>query len=165
MTDVVDAQTRSRMMAGIRSSNTKPEKLVRTALHRRGLRFARSSLGLAGRPDAVMPRWKVVVFVNGCFWHLHGCNLSKIPSSNPEFWTAKLFANKARDKKNFQALVEAGWHILTVWECALRGPRARVHFDQKMDEVTNWVRDPEKSICCDVSSNGLVYRKGIDESN
>ena len=165
MIDVVDASTRSRMMRGIRPSNTKPERLIRSALHRRGLRFARSSLELVGRPDAVLPRWRVAVFVNGCFWHLHGCKLSKMPGSNHEFWSAKLLANQIRDRRNVEALVETGWRILTVWECALRGADAKSQFDRWMEEVTIWIRSQNISGCCDVSGAGVIYRKGFDESN
>lgn len=153
------------MMAGIRSLNTKPERLVRTALHRRGLRFARSSLGLAGRPDVVLPRWGVAVFVNGCFWHLHGCKLSKFPRNNPDFWSTKLLANQARDKRNVQALVKEGWRVLNVWECALRGAVANAQFDRKIEEVVAWIRRPTGVVICDVSSAGIIYRKGFDASN
>lgn len=165
MTDVVDARTRSRMMAGIRSLNTKPEKLVRAALHRSGLRFARSSLGLAGRPDVVLPHWGVAVFVNGCFWHLHGCKWSKLPSNNSDFWSTKLLGNQARDKRNVQALIKAGWRVLNVWECALRGTEANIQFDQRVKEVAAWIRRPGDAVICDVSNAGIIYRKGFDASN
>lgn len=165
MIDVVDASTRSRMMAGIRPSNTKPERLVRSALHRRGLRFARSPLNLLGRPDAVLPKWRVAVFVNGCFWHLHGCKLSKMPGSNQKFWSIKLLANQIRDRRNAEALVETGWRVLYVWECALRGVDASVQFEQRMNEVAIWVRNQHMAVYCDVSGVGVIYRKGFDESN
>lgn len=165
MTDVVDTQTRSRMMAGIRSLNTKPERLVRAALHRCGLRFARSSLGLTGRPDVVLPHWGVAVFVNGCFWHLHECKLSKLPRNNPDFWSTKLLANQARDKWNILALVNGGWRVLNVWECALRGAEAKAQFAQRIQEVADWIRLPTDAVICDVSSAGIIYRKGSDASN
>jgi DNA mismatch endonuclease (patch repair protein) len=165
MIDVVNASTRSRMMAGIRPSNTKPERLVRSALHRRGLRFARSSLGLVGQPDAVLPRWRVAVFVNGCFWHLHGCKLSKLPTSNPEFWSAKLLANQIRDSRNVAALVGTGWRVLCVWECALRGADAKNWFGQWMEDVNVWIRSQDVAVYCDVSGAGVIYKAGFDESN
>ena len=165
MTDVVSPSTRSRMMAGVRSTNTKPELLVRSALHRRGLRFSRSPRGLPGRPDAVLPHWKVAVFVNGCFWHLHGCKLSKLPSSNSEFWKAKLRANRARDIRNVRELLRSGWRVLIVWECSLRGASATRDFDQTADLMAHWIRDLRARCCCDVSHLGIDYRDNIDESN
>lgn len=165
MVDVVDVKTRSQMMAGIKSSNTRPEKLVRAALHRRGMRFARSTLGLPGKPDAVLPRWRVAIFVNGCFWHLHGCRLSKSPSTRTEFWSAKLLANQNRDKRNVQALLGANWRVLTIWECSMRGTDAMQQFDFAMDAVGQWIREQPLVAWCDVSSSGVVYRENIDESN
>ena len=165
MIDVVDASTRSRMMAGICPSNTKPERLVRSALHCRGLRFARSSLGLAGRSDAVLLRWRVAVFVNGCFWHLHGCKLSKLPTSNPEFWSAKLLANQIRDRRNVEALVEKGSRVLYVSECALRGADAKNQFGRWMEDVKVWIRSQDVAVYCDISVAGVIYKAVFDESN
>lgn len=165
MVDVVDVKTRSLMMSGIRSSNTRPEKAVRAALHRRGMRFARSTLGLPGKPDVVLPRWRVAVFVNGCFWHLHDCRLSKSPSARTEFWSVKLLANQERDGRNIQALLGANWRVLTVWECAMRGLNAIRQFDFVMDSVGQWIREQPQVAWCDVSSSGLVYREKINESN
>lgn len=165
MVDVVDVKTRSRMMAGIKSSNTRPEKIVRAALHRRGMRFARSALGLPGKPDAVLPRWRVAVFVNGCFWHMHGCRLSKTPSTKTEFWSAKLLANQSRDKRNIQTLLNTNWRVLTVWECSMRGSVAIQQFDFVMDAVSHWIRETPQIAWCDVSGSGLVYREEIDASN
>jgi DNA mismatch endonuclease (patch repair protein) len=154
------------MMAGIRSSDTKPEKLVRSALHRRGLRFARSSIGLPGRPDAVLPHWGVALFVNGCFWHMHGCKLSKAPGSNADFWSIKLKANHSRDQRNIVALIQSGWRVLNVWECALRGSEAMNQFDARMDAVTTWIREQRKKyVLCDVSGSKLTWRESIDEGN
>jgi len=165
MTDVVNRQMRSRMMAGIRSSNTKPEKLVRSALHQRGLRFARSSIGLIGRPDVVLPHWRVAVFVHGCFWHLHKCKLSTMPLSNVEFWANKLLANQARDRRTVDELVASGWRVLTVWECALRGASAKNDFERMMDAVAEWIRGPKTAIYCDVSKIGLFFLESINEGN
>lgn len=140
MTDTVDPATRSRMMAGIRGRNTKPEVKVRKALHALGFRFARNSKGLPGRPDLVLPRWKVAVFVNGCFWHWHGCHLSRIPASNAEFWLAKLTGNRARDVRVVSQLLGNGWRVLTVWECSLRGSAGGAAFDADMLRVAGWIR-------------------------
>lgn len=121
MTDIVDQQTRSRMMAGIRGKNTKPELLLRRALHARGFRFRIHSSKVHGRPDIVLPKHRAVIFVHGCFWHRHeGCRYTTNPSTRPEFWQAKFEANVARDSDVRATLLERGWRVATVWECALR---------------------------------------------
>lgn len=127
-------------MAGIKSRNTKPEIKVRKALHAQGFRFARSGLNLSGKPDVILPRWKVVVFVHGCFWHLHVCHLSKTPASNTEFWTEKLAKNVERDSRIVAKLLEEGWRVLIIWECALRGKHAEDVFGLEMSGVASWIR-------------------------
>lgn len=122
MADIVDANTRSRMMAGIRSKNTKPELLLRSALHATGLRYRLHGAKLPGKPDLVFAKHQAVVFVHGCFWHRHSyCRFATTPATHPEFWMAKFSANIERDKRNVAALLENGWRIATVWECALKG--------------------------------------------
>ncbi|WP_338501531.1 DNA mismatch endonuclease Vsr [Sphingomonas kaistensis] len=121
MSDVVDRTTRSRMMANIRGKNTKPEVELRSALHRRGLRFRIHDKRLPGRPDIVFPKYKAVVHVHGCYWHRHrGCRFATTPSSNIEFWQAKFNSNVDRDWKTDRALKEAGWRTFVVWECSMR---------------------------------------------
>ena len=123
MTDIVDQQTRSRMMSGIRGKNTKPELALRRALHARGFRFRLPSGKVYGRPDLVLPKHRAVVFVHGCFWHRHeGCRYATVPATRPEFWRAKFDANVARDNAIRTRLLENGWRVATVWECALRKP-------------------------------------------
>lgn len=117
--DVVDRATRSRMMSGIRGRDTKPEKLVRSFLHRAGLRF-RLHAPLPGKPDLVFPKHHAVVFVHGCFWHRHdGCRYATMPSSNAEFWQAKFDANVARDSRVARQLRKEGWRVFVLWECRL----------------------------------------------
>ena len=107
-------------MSRIRGRDTRPEKLVRSLLHRLGFRFSLKRRDLPGRPDIVLPRHKTVVFVHGCFWHRHaGCRNSVLPKTRPEFWLAKLDGNVARDRRNVAALKRLGWKVLTVWECEL----------------------------------------------
>jgi DNA mismatch endonuclease (patch repair protein) len=142
MADVVDAATRSRMMANITSKNTKPELLVRHQLHARGLRYVLGGAGLPGRPDIVFPKWKVAVFVHGCFWHWHACHLSRLPSSNRKFWRAKLGKNQTRDTVSLLALLSAGWRVATIWECALRGSVALHQLNRNMDALSKWVKSP-----------------------
>ena len=123
MTDIVDQQTRSLMMSGIRGKNTKPELALRRALHARGFRFRLHSGKVHGRPDLVLPKHRAVVFVHGCFWHRHkGCRYATVPATRPEFWRAKFDANVARDRTVRTTLLDGGWRVATVWECALRKP-------------------------------------------
>jgi len=121
MTDTVTPETRSRMMSGIRAKNTKPEKMVRSALFAAGYRFRIHRKDLPGSPDIVLPGKKVAIFVHGCFWHRHkGCNLAKLPSSNSDFWRNKLDGNVERDRNAIEELNLLGWRVMTVWECATR---------------------------------------------
>jgi len=123
MTDVVDRQTRSRMMAGIRGRNTKPELAVRSHLHRAGLRF-RLHAPLPGTPDLTLPKWLAVVFVNGCFWHRHrGCKYAYQPRSNRVFWKRKFSATVERDSRKAQLLRAIGWRVFVLWECELTAAR------------------------------------------
>lgn len=125
MADVVDKATRSRMMAGIRGRDTKPEITVRRIMFAAGLRYRLHRKDLPGSPDIVLSGKRVVVFVNGCFWHQHsGCRFAKLPSSNQEFWFEKLRRNVERDRESISALVDAGWRVLTIWECAVRDSNA-----------------------------------------
>ena len=108
-------------MAGIKGKDTKPELTLRRALHARGFRFRLHTKNVPGRPDLMFPKYKSVVFVHGCFWHRHaGCRYTTTPATRPEFWQAKFEANVARDNAVRDMLLEAGWRVATVWECALR---------------------------------------------
>jgi DNA mismatch endonuclease, patch repair protein len=121
VTDIVDAETRSRMMAAIRGRNTKPELVVRRFLHRCGLRFRVHSRTLPGRPDIALPKYKAIVNVHGCFWHRHsGCRYAYMPKTRLEFWTEKLRRNVERDGENDARLQNMGWNVLTIWECEVR---------------------------------------------
>ena len=119
--DTVDAETRSRMMSGIRGKDTKPEMAVRRFLHARGYRYRLHRKDLAGRPDIVISRLKVCIFVHGCFWHRHpGCPFATTPKTRPEFWSEKFKKNVDRDLGNIDALEADGWKVLVVWECELK---------------------------------------------
>jgi DNA mismatch endonuclease (patch repair protein) len=135
MADIVTPAVRSRMMSGIRGKNTKPEILVRSFLHRRGLRFRLHSSKLPGRPDLVLPRYRSVVFVHGCFWHQHpGCRFAYMPKSNVERWQKKFSENRARDFEAVRALEAQGWSVFTIWECQVRDDAA---LEQLVDRIRN----------------------------
>lgn len=144
MTDIVDQQTRSRMMAGIRGQNTKPELIVRKALHARGFRFRIHTAKILGRPDIALPRYRAVIFVHGCFWHRHeGCRYATSPSTRPDFWNAKFAANIARDNKVRQDLTDRGWRVATIWECALKNKQEA---DAAIERLSVWLKSDEKWI-------------------
>ena len=120
MNNRISPEVRSRMMAQVRSKGTKPEMAVRRMLHGMGYRYRLHLSNLPGKPDLVFPSKRKVVFVNGCFWHLHtGCRGSHIPSTNREYWLGKLQRNQARDNENSKTLESDGWSVTVVWECQL----------------------------------------------
>lgn len=121
LADVVDAATRSRMMSGIRNRDTFPEVIVRRGLHRLGFRYRLHPRDVIGRPDFVLPKYRVAVFVHGCFWHGHDCHLFRLPSTRRQFWRNKISANRHRDETVRAALRAEGWRQLVVWECAFKG--------------------------------------------
>lgn len=144
VTDIVDKQTRSRMMAGIRGKDTKPELILRRALHARGYRFRLHSKNVPGRPDLVFPKHRAVVFVHGCFWHRHAnCRFATTPSTRPEFWQKKFESNVARDSAVAATLRGRGWRVATVWECALRKPDT---IQAAADRVSLWLLSGEMQI-------------------
>lgn len=123
--DVVDAETRSRMMSGIRGKNTKPELVVRRALLAANYSYRLHRAELPGRPDIVVPRSGAAILVHGCFWHAHhGCRFAKMPATRSEFWRDKLRANCERDADHSALLNLLGWRVLIVWECATRAKGA-----------------------------------------
>ncbi len=139
MVDIVPAEVRSRMMSGIRGTNTKPELLLRKGLHALGFRFRLHDRSLPGKPDIVLPRYKAVIFAHGCFWHGHDCHLFKWPSTRPEFWQAKIARNRTVDLRTEAALSEAGWRQATVWECALKG-KTRLPLEEVILSCAEWLK-------------------------
>lgn len=136
--DIVDRQTRSRMMSGIRGRDTRPELLVRKGLFGRGFRYRLHVPDLPGKPDLVFPKYSAVIFVNGCFWHGHDCHLFRMPSTRPEFWRKKIEGNIARDKATKQRLGDMGWRQMTIWECAVKG-RTRLPLEDVLDRTAMWL--------------------------
>jgi DNA mismatch endonuclease (patch repair protein) len=126
-------------MAAIRGSHTKPELLVRKAMHAAGLRYRLHVKQLPGRPDLVFPKYRAVVFVNGCFWHQHDCHLFKWPGTRQDFWHEKIGRNAANDEKAIATLLQTGWRVAIVWECALKG-RTRLDETEAMQRLAGWVR-------------------------
>ena len=145
MADIVDPATRSRMMSGIRSRNTRIEIVVRKGLFALGYRYRMDVRSLPGRPDIVLPRWNVAVLVHGCFWHAHDCGLYRIPATRQDFWREKLEGNAQRDRRNEATLKNAGWRIAIVWECALRG-RGASALSEVVNSLHEWIRGREQMI-------------------
>lgn len=123
--DVLTAEQRRLNMSRIRGKDTKPEMLLRRGLHAAGLRFRLHVSDLPGRPDIVLPRYRAAILIHGCFWHGHDCKLFKLPTTRREFWTKKISGNRARDERSAEALHRAGWRVMTVWECSVKGPARR----------------------------------------
>jgi DNA mismatch endonuclease (patch repair protein) len=138
MPDVVSSQKRSQMMAGIRGKDTKPELAMRKALHSKGFRYRLHDARLPGKPDIVLPRYNAVVQINGCFWHGHDCHLFKWPSTRIEFWRHKIIRNRRNDFDNIRLLERAGWRVLIVWECALKGKR-KLSLDDLTARASSWL--------------------------
>lgn len=145
MVDVVDQKTRSRMMSGIRGKNTKPEILIRKALHAGGFRFRLHRKNLPGSPDIVLPKYRAVILVNGCFWHGHQCRLFKWPKSRPEFWRNKIEGNMRRDQQKLSELKRMGWRVCVLWECAIKGA-SEEHLNRVIENVSNWLKGGESSL-------------------
>ena len=120
MADVVSKAKRSEMMAGIRGKDTEPEMIIRRGLHARGYRFRLHRKDLPGKPDIILPRYRVAIFVNGCFWHGHDCHLFKSPKTREAFWREKICGNIVRDRAKIEALKSAGWRVGVIWECLIR---------------------------------------------
>ena len=147
MADVVSRAVRSRMMAGIKGQDTQPEKLIRQGLFARGFRFRLHPKGLPGRPDLVLPAYGAAIFIHGCFWHLHGddCPLFKWPGTREQWWRDKLEGTAERDARKRRELMRAGWWVLTLWECALKGP-TRQPLDTLLDRIERWLRHDERHL-------------------
>ena len=139
MPDILTKSQRHQCMSHIRGKNTKPEILVRKGLHARGFRFRLHNNKLPGSPDIVLPKYGVAIMVNGCFWHGHkGCRYATKPESNVEFWETKIARNRHRDEVTNAHLEALGWHVITVWECELRGESILA---SRLDELAEEIRE------------------------
>ncbi|MBQ3660512.1 MAG: DNA mismatch endonuclease Vsr [Firmicutes bacterium] len=113
-------EQRSINMSHIRSKNTKPEEVVRKYLFAKGFRYRKNDARYPGKPDLVLPKYHTIIFINGCFWHHHGCSRSSLPKTNQDYWIPKIQRNVERDQQNIKALEDAGWQVIVIWECELK---------------------------------------------
>ena len=131
---------RSKNMRAIRARDTRPELLLRRALHAAGLRYRLHETKLPGAPDLVFPKYRAVLFVHGCFWHMHSCRYFKTPETRADFWIKKLDANRDRDRRVRMALLDSGWRVGVVWECALRSS-VKAGNPDLVEKVGAWLRN------------------------
>lgn len=134
MSDIFSFQKRSDIMSKIGGKNTKPEILVRKFLFSKGFRYRINVKTLPGKPDIVLPKYKTVIFVNGCFWHGHNCKKGNLPSSNIDFWKGKISNNKLRDDKNSDLLIKLGWKVIIIWQCEISKIDNRIKILNKLLE-------------------------------
>ena len=135
MDDNHSKEVRSMNMSHIRSTNSKPEEIVRKYLFSKGLRYRKNVSNMPGKPDIVLRKYKTVIFVNGCFWHQHDCGRFVMPSSNTEYWSNKISRNVERDKTNIELLKAQGWKVLVIWECQLKKKVADIYLSQLYQSI------------------------------
>ena len=143
MADTKTPAERSENMSRIRSTNTKPEEIVRKYLFSHGFRYRKNDKRYPGKPDIVLPKYRTIIFVNGCFWHMHGCSRSRLPRSNQEYWKPKIERNIQRDAENQQKLEADGWKVIVVWECELKKRIAEERLSRLCEEIKADI--PQKS--------------------
>ncbi len=141
--DIVSKEKRSRMMAGIRGKDTRPEIILRKGLHRIGFRYLLHDRRLPGKPDLVFPKYNAVLFAHGCFWHGHDCPLFKWPKTRESFWREKITRNRELDARTISALARTGWRQGVVWECSLKG-RNRLPDGKVIEICAEWLRSEEE---------------------
>lgn len=141
--DVLSPENRHKNMSHIRSKNTKPEKQIRSALHKAGFRYRICDKRYPGKPDLIFQRYYAVIFINGCFWHAHeGCQYFVFPKSNQDFWEKKFTRNKERDAENLKYYKDQCWRVCMVWECAIRGKDSKKKIESIKDQIIEWLEDP-----------------------
>lgn len=137
MADVHEPKTRSYNMSQIKATDTKPEMIVRKYLHSQGFRYRLHVKDLPGKPDLVLPKYKTVIFVHGCFWHAHeGCEYFKMPKSRIDYWKPKLLGNRERDQQHYRKLNEIGWEVIIIWECELKSEEIGNTLHDVIDRLT-----------------------------
>ena len=141
MTDTLSPENRSRLMANVHGKDTAIEKKVRSLLHKKGYRFRKHVAGLPGSPDIVLSKYRATIFVHGCFWHGHAdCRKSRLPTTRHAFWEEKRFANLERDARKIAELINAGWRVAVVWQCALEKSAS---FLNSIDILEKWITSEE----------------------
>lgn len=136
MSDIYSKSKRSDIMSKISGKETKPEILVRKFLFSRGYRFRKNAKELPGKPDIVLPKYKTVIFVHGCFWHGHSCKRGALPESNRDFWQEKINKNIERDSRNILQLKEKGWSVIIIWQCEMKNKEDKeIRFNKLIDEL------------------------------
>lgn len=138
MADNHSQEVRSMNMSHIRSTNSKPEEIVRKYLFSKGFRYRKNVKKLPGCPDIVLPKYKTVIFVNGCFWHKHDCPRFVWPSTNREYWQPKILRNVERDNNNHRELSSMGWNVITIWECELKKKSFEEMMERVILQITSW---------------------------
>lgn len=138
MTDMHDKKTRSKNMSAIKGKNTQPELWVRKRLHALGYRYRLHYKSLPGKPDLVLKKYRAVIFIHGCFWHMHECSAFKFPSTRTEWWKTKLESNRERDQRQLKELHSLGWRVLIIWECAIKG-RAKLGESKLLYIIETWL--------------------------
>lgn len=137
--DKFSKEKRSDIMSRVKSKNTKPEEIVRKYLFSKGLRYRKNDSRYPGKPDIVLPKYHVVIFVNGCFWHQHsGCRAAALPATNHEYWKNKLQKNVVRDKQEMKTLINMGWRVIVIWECEISSKAKQVtRLSHLVEEIQN----------------------------
>ncbi|MCB2196049.1 MAG: DNA mismatch endonuclease Vsr [Bacteroidetes bacterium] len=141
MTDIYKREERSNLMSKISGKETKPEIIVRKFLFSKGFRYRKNVSNLPGKPDIVLPKYKSIIFVHGCFWHNHNCKAAKLPDTRKEFWTKKISDNKTRDEKNRGVLKKMGWKVFIVWECEIKNKNNR---EKRLELLINQITQNEQ---------------------
>lgn len=141
--DIFSKSKRSQIMGAISGRETKPEIKVRKFLFSKGFRYRKNVTNLPGKPDIVLPKYKTIIFIHGCFWHCHDCNAAKLPNTNREFWENKISANQIRDQKQQNELKNIGWKVIIVWQCELS---SKPVFEKKMKLLIHEIKSNSKNL-------------------
>ena len=157
MTDVHTPEQRRRNMSAVRSTNTRPEMVIRKGLHAMGFRFRLHHKKLPGHPDLVFPKYRVALFVHGCFWHGHECALFRWPITRAEFWKTKILRNREVDETATKELRKLGWRILIIWECVIKGVNRRP-IEDVICEAADWIRSDFQTAEM-VGSNSMIFQE------
>lgn len=163
MADNHSKEVRSKNMSHIRSTNSKPEEIVRKYLFSRGFRYRKNVRKLPGCPDIVLPKYKTVIFVNGCFWHKHDCPRFVWPSSNQEYWVPKIRRNVERDKINYQHLSDMGWKVIIVWECELKRNKIESTMERVISQIKGVIQQEQQFTYRDKHMKRAYYTSTILE--